>query len=149
MKPGFFRLPRMYQIDPAWTIYYPGSAGRNIHPKYPGNNFLPNYTSMRRIKKMREEPESIAIFPDGCEIVEPNGGGNAIFGQRSRRIPQLDGIREPKTQTELLLENLGGTTEGLEKLPSRPKWSDTLPTDEELLNYGKPVTLVRPRGEET
>ncbi|KAE9547860.1 hypothetical protein FO519_008929 [Halicephalobus sp. NKZ332] len=44
---------------------------------------------------------------------------------------------EPKTETEILLENLENE--------DRPKWSDTAPSDDVLTNFGRPATLVRPR----
>lgn len=139
MKPGVFRLPRMYQIDPAWAPYYPPNRFETL-PQAQGN--------FQTFFRSRALGESVAVFPDGCG----GGGGDRNIGGNK--------ITEPKSETELLLEDLdkggnggyigrqshisGDYNQGQNK--ERPRWSATQPTSEILAGFGQKATLIRPRG---
>lgn len=171
----------MYQIDPSWTQYYPGSAGRNVAPNSPDYFNYPNYPGKDQSlispqRKTVGDTESIAIFPDECgsstednfesqtntQVNPPLGSprGTVIGGRQSAAVrspgyilhnspryniagPQRSNVLRssgaPLTETQMLLDNLEDE--------DRPKWSDTVPTDDVLMNFAKPATLVRPRGE--
>ena len=190
MKPGVFRLPRMYKIDPAWAPYYPPNRYETLPRGVPGNNNLyrhqayPSHPPPQRQRVLgagvgvggRNE-ESIAIFPEGCEDqgfhtqqhlnrlqIEPgrmppkfssldsSTSESRIGGRRVLSSGRGHG-REPKTETELLLENLDKGGNGGDIIPPqqrrlKPSWFATQPTQEQLSGFGQPATLIRPRSKQ-